>query len=81
MAENEKNDKSKIQSVSMQPASNGIQVNYTEVYEKSGKNTFDNCRYEYETEVFEMKEGESKDDVFERALTRFKELWKQQNDY
>lgn len=61
--EKEKKEKSTIQDVSMSPASNGIQVRYTECYNKSGKNTYDNCRYEYETEVFEMKEGESKDDV------------------
>lgn len=77
----EKQEKSTIQDVNMSPATNGIKVCYTERTEKSGKNTYDNCMYEYETEVFEMQPGESKDECFERALTRFKELWKLQNAY
>lgn len=71
-----------ITDVSMRPASNGIMVCYTEKkMPKRSKNSYDNCSYNYEQEVFEMQEGENKDDIFERALSRFKELWKKQNSY
>lgn len=76
----------KISGISMTPAENGIVIDYCKRTEKSGKSTYDNCSYEYPKEVFEYEknesgEKESNDDVLERAMKRFKELWKESHNY
>ena len=70
----------KIQDLRMEPATNGVIISYCVKKEKTGKNTYDNCSYDYKKEVYdfdtdEKESGEKKD--IDGAFERFKELWKQ----
>jgi len=72
----------KISDVSMSPAKNGIIISYCEKTEKSGgKGTYDNCNYTYPKEVFDFDADENKEDKFNEAFDRFKELWKQAHNF
>lgn len=72
-------NKSKIQDLRMEPATNGVIISYTQKTEKAGKGTYDNCSYDYKKEVYDFdtkEEGENKKDL-DGAFERFKELWKE----
>lgn len=71
---------SKISSVSLEPASNGVILSWTEKTEKKSKNTYDNCDYNYQKEVYDGEDGavDPMESAFDAAMPRFKELWKAQ---
>lgn len=69
----------KIQDLRMEPATNGVIISYCIKKEKTSKNTYDNCSYDYKKEVYDFdakEEGENKKDL-DGAFERFKELWKE----
>jgi hypothetical protein len=76
--------KSKISSLSMEPATNGVIISYCVKKEKAaGKGCYDNCSYEYPKEVFDFdgSDATTKKEGFDKAFERFKELWKEAHNF
>lgn len=69
--------KSTIDYLTMEPATNGVIISYTEKVKKEGsKKTFDDCSYQNRKEVFDIDEDHN--DSIDKAFVRFKELWMRQ---
>jgi len=74
--------KTTISELSMTPAKNGFIISYCEKVEKTngGKDTYNNCDYNYPKEVFDIDDNDGAEDI-EKAFTRFRELaMKQYNE-
>lgn len=69
-----------ISYVKLEPATNGVILSWTEKVQKGSKNTYDNCSYEDKKEVYDGEEGaaDPMESAFDKALPKFKELWKKQ---
>lgn len=72
--------KSTIDGLSMEPATNGVIISYTEKTKKPGTEgrTYDDCSYSYKKEVYDIDDTDDGESDLEKAWTRFRELWMRQ---
>jgi hypothetical protein len=63
----------------IEPADNGVIICYDERITHPAKKgeTYRNTEYTSRKEVFDFDADEDQDEEFEKAFTRFKELWQQ----
>jgi len=66
----------KIDYLRMEPADNGVIISYDEYVKAPGAGQYDNIRCKSHKEVFDFDEDGDEDDT-DKAMTRFKELFKQ----
>jgi len=67
-----------ISDVRMRAVDNGVIISYSEMTRNGKKGTFDNCQYKHPDIAIQRLEGESADDMIDRAGDEFLKLFKQQ---